>query len=209
MVSTGQLPRVLFVDDQERLLEGLGRQVRGFVNAELMTSPLAAANLLRDSATDDGFAAIVSDMRMPEMDGATLLRHAKTICPDTTRLLLTGYSDINHAMAAVNEGNIFRFLMKPCSTPVLRGALEDAIGQHHILVDRRELLEKTLRGAVEALVEALTMAHPTAFARASRLRGLARQAAQLLNLPNPWEIEVAAQLGEIGVITLPRRLWRH
>lgn len=204
MVDPNALPRVLFVDDQLRLLEGLERQVRGVVQTQLLTSPVEAAELLeRTAATDEAFAAIVSDMRMPEMDGAALLKHAKAVSPDTTRLLLTGYSDINHAMAAVNEGSIFRFLMKPCSTPILRAAIDDAIEQHTLIRDRRELLEQTLRGAIEALVEALTMVHPAAFARASRLRGLARETALRLKLPDPWQIEVAAQLGEIGIITLP------
>ncbi|MBT8226942.1 MAG: response regulator [Dactylosporangium sp.] len=203
MASTRQLPRVLFVDDQERLLEGLSRQVRGVVESVLITSPRAAAELLEHPDENGDFAAIVSDMRMPEMDGAALLKHAKSVCPDTTRLLLTGYTDINHAISAVNEGNIFRFLTKPCSTANLRLALDDAINQHLMLRDRRDLLERTLRGAIEALVETLTMAHPAAFARASRLRRLVRETADRMGMSNPWQIEAAAQLGEIGVITLP------
>ncbi|MBN1173676.1 MAG: response regulator [Micromonosporaceae bacterium] len=203
MGSSRQLPRVLFVDDQEKLLEGLSRQIRGVVDPTLMTSPIAAAELLERSTNGESFAVIVSDMRMPEMDGAALLRHAKTVCPDTTRILLTGYTDINNAITAVNEGSIFRFLTKPCSTPSLHAALADAVEYHSVLRDRRELLERTLRGAVETLVETLAMAHPAAFARASRLRRLTRETAAKLGLPESWQVEVAAQLGEIGVITLP------
>jgi len=142
-------------------------------------------------------------MRMPGMDGAALLKHARVTCPETTRILLTGYTDIDAAVAAVNEGSVFRFLTKPCSTPHLHAALADAVEQHHLVRDRRELLEQTLRGAVEALVETLAMAHPAAFARASRLRQLVRDVAARLELPDRWQVEVAAQLGEIGVITLP------
>ena len=168
------LPRVLFVDDEENVLHGLARLVRGFVQPELVTSPLTAAGLLEQSAHNGAgpYAAIVSDMRMPEMDGAALLKHARTVSPETTRLLLTGFADMQSAMSAVNEGNIFRFLTKPCSADDLSAALTAALEQHQLVVDRRELLDKTLRGAVEALVETLAMAEPVAFARASRLRRL-------------------------------------
>jgi response regulator RpfG family c-di-GMP phosphodiesterase len=204
-MADGDHPRVLFVDDEENVLHGLSRLVHGLVDAELITSPLVAAELLETAENDGsgGYAAIVSDMRMPVMDGAALLKHARTVSPDTTRLLLTGYADLHSAISAVNEGNIFRFLTKPCSAAHLRGALGAAVEQHQLLVDRRELLDQTLRGAVEALVETLAMAEPVAFARAARLRRLARAVTTALRLPDPWQVEVAAQLGEIGVVTLP------
>ncbi|MBN1172355.1 MAG: response regulator [Micromonosporaceae bacterium] len=203
--SKTALPRVMFVDDEKHLLQGVSRQVRGMVDAEFVTSPIVAAQMLEESVVRGvgSFAAVVSDMRMPGMDGAALLKHARTVCPDTTRLLLTGYADIESAIAAVNEGNIFRFLTKPCSTPALQAALVDAIEQNQLIRDRRELLELTLRGAVEALVETLSMTHPAAFSRATRLRRIAREVADRLGLTDGWRIEVAAQLGEIGVVTLP------
>ena len=205
MPNVSDLPRVLFVDDEENLLNGLSRQVRGRVDAELVISPMAAADLLDQAAAGEvpGFAVIVSDMRMPGMDGAALLQHAKRVCPDTTRLLLTGYADMDSAIAAVNQGSVFRFLTKPCATPNLHTALNDAIEQHQLVHDRRQLLELTLRGAVEALVETLAMAHPAAFARAARLGRLASDVAVRLDLPDRWQLEVAAQLGQIGAITLP------
>ena len=205
MAESGGLPRVLFVDDEELVVQALGRQVRGVVAAELATSSQVAAELLTEAGRqpDGGFAVVVSDMRMPGMNGAALLAHARQVCPDTTRLLLTGYADLDSAITAVNDGAVFRFLTKPCSTPVLRAALDMAIEQNRLIRDRHELLERTLRGAVEALVETLAMTHPQAFSRASRLRHLTSGLTEALGMGERWPAEIAAQLAEIGVVTLP------
>jgi CheY-like chemotaxis protein len=197
--------RALFVDDEENVLHALSRQLRHRVRAELTTSPLEAVGLLEQAAAAgaEPFAVIVSDMRMPGMDGAALLKRSLEISPDTSRVLLTGYADLPSALAAVNEGSIFRFLTKPCPVTQLYGTLAAAVEQHRLLRDRRELLDRTLRGAVEALMDTLAMAHPAAFARASRLRRLGREVTARLAEPEGWQVEVAAQLGEIGVVTLP------
>jgi FixJ family two-component response regulator len=205
VASAVERPRALFVDDEQNVLNGIARVVRTSVDAEVCTSPKSAMRLLEDSQADGAreFAVVVSDMRMPEMDGAELLKHANEVAPDTTRMLLTGFTDLQSAVAAVNEGNIFRLLTKPCSTLHLNNALKAAVKQHMLIRDRRELLDLTLRGAVEALIETLAMAHPAAFARASRLRRLVGKVTDALDLPGSWQVEVAAQLGEIGVVTLP------
>ncbi len=90
----------------------------------------------------------MSDMRMPGMDGATVLTRARAVQPDTVRVLLTGQADMEDAVAAVNDGNIFRFLIKPCPRPVLVRALTDAVDQHRMITAERVLLERTLRGSV-------------------------------------------------------------
>jgi CheY-like chemotaxis protein len=205
MTDVSERPRVLFVDDDANLLKGIERQIRGFVTADLVTSPVEAAGILEGS-TETGetpYAVVVSDMRMPEMDGTALLEYAKTVCPDTTRMLLTAYADMDSAIEAVNEANIFRFLTKPCPTVTLRAALLDAVEQHRMLRERREALELTLRGTVETLVEALAMTHPAAFARAARLRRITRDVAIRLDLTDRWRVEVAAQLVDIGLVILP------
>lgn len=206
MITNEELPQVLFVDDEVNLLQSLSRQVRGYVIAELATSPLEAIELLRQAARGEGgptFAAVVTDMRMPVMDGTEFLRQARGICPNTTRLLLTGFADVDSAIAAVNEGSVFRFLTKPCSTVTLRSALSDAIEYHRLVNDKNELLERTLRGAVGALIETLAMADPAAFARASRLGRLTYGIASQLGMPDAWKVEVATTLGQIGAISLP------
>jgi DNA-binding NtrC family response regulator len=80
------------------------------------------------------FALVVSDMRMPSMNGALFLAKVRQQTPDTVRMILSGQADLQAAIAAVNEGQIYRFLSKPCAPEQLLAAIEDALNQH---VNRR------------------------------------------------------------------------
>lgn len=153
-------PRVLFVDDEPAILSGLSRQLRG--NYDVVTTTDAASGL--EMLEKDGpFDVVISDMRMPEMDGATFLAHARHSSVDTTRILLTGQSDIESAAAAVNQGQIFRFLTKPCPVETMRQCLRDAVDQHRQAQAQREIMDRALlpdprpdlEKATAELVEAL------------------------------------------------------
>src|SRR5690242_13315710 len=106
-------PRVLFVDDEPDLLAAIVRNLRS-EHFDVATAPggAAALDMLRNQGP---FAVLVSDLRMPEMDGVTLLQNARKLFPDTVRVLFTGQPDMERAIAAVNEGEIFRFMTKPKS----------------------------------------------------------------------------------------------
>lgn len=195
-----QLPRILCVDDEPAVLAGLRRQLFRDATVCAATSGEEALALLE---ADPGYSVLISDMRMPGMDGATLLAEARARRPETVRVLLTGQADLDAAIAAVNEGNLFRFLLKPCPSPVLRRALADAVGFHRSLTAERQLLEQTLHGAVAALVDALALANPTAFARATRIQALVRQLLAATTTAEAWQIELAAMLSQIGTVVLP------
>ncbi len=200
-------PRVLCVDDEPLVLEGLLLHLGRQYEVHVAGSGQEGLDLLREKGE---FAAVISDMRMPEMDGATFLSWVQGFSPDTTRLLLTGYADQESAVSAVNEGQIFRFLTKPTAPPMLRKAVEDAVERHDTVVAERVLLEKTLRGSVEVLVDVLALTNPLAFGRATRLRHRARLVAQHLDIEQLWPLEVAAMLSQIGWITVPAEtLERH
>src|ERR1700744_1678248 len=123
-------PRVLLIDDDAALLEGLKRRLRSRLDVVGAESGAEAFELI-DPARP--FAVVVSDMRMPRMDGAAVLREFRKRTPDTVRVLLTGYVDIDSAIKAVNEGNIFRFLCKPVDFDDLNAAIDDAIEQHRLI----------------------------------------------------------------------------
>jgi len=144
----------------------------------------------------------VSDLQMPGMNGLELLARARELSPDTIRIMLTGQADLTTAIAAVNRNSIFRFLTKPCSAEELAGTLQAAIDQYHLVTAERHLLENTLRASVKVLTEVLSLVHPAAFSRASRIHRYVRHMAAELKLPNAWQYEVAALLSQIGCITM-------
>ena len=198
----GSRPRVLCVDDEPLVLEGLRDILGRSFEVEVATSAPDGLEILRGEP--DAFAIVISDMRMPIMGGADFLRAARAIAPDAVRLLLTGHADLQAAIVAVNGARLFRFLTKPCEPQELMRACAAALGQHRLQTAERVLLEETLRGSVDALTEVLALANPAAFGRARRVKELAGGVALVAELPDRWEIEVAAMLAHIGAVTLPQ-----
>jgi response regulator RpfG family c-di-GMP phosphodiesterase len=194
-------PRILFVDDEPDLLAAIARNLRS-EHFKVATAS-SAVEALETMAKAGPFAAIVSDLRMPGMDGIGLLRTTRELYPDTVRVLFTGQPDLDNAVAAVNEGAIFRFVTKPCSRVTLALTVKGAVEQHRLIVAERELLQQTLRGSIKALTDVLGLASPLAFGRATRLRQSVAALAAALKIAESWHIEVAAMLSQIGSITLP------
>src|SRR5919108_3505283 len=161
-------PRVLCDDDEPHVLEGLRDSLRRSFDVSVADSGSAGLALLEKDP--DGYAVVVSDMRMPGMSGAAFLSQAKRVAPNAVRVLLTGHADVEAAISAVNDGQLFRFLTKPCSREELLRTCAAALGQHRLLVAERVLLHQTLRGAIKALVDVLALTNPAAFGRAIRLR---------------------------------------
>ncbi len=194
--------RVLLVDDEPHLLQALERGLRGRFAIETTDDPAHAIELV---ANNGPYAVLISDMRMPVVDGAALLSHALRVSPDTSRIMLTGNADSSTAARAVNEGGVFRFLNKPCALSQLSEVIETALEHHRRLRGERQLLEQTLQGAVGLLSDALELefAESKGFGAARRLRDQARWIARQVGLPHAWEVEVAALMSQLGWISLP------
>lgn len=120
--------RVLFVDDEPRLLAGITRRLSQRFNILTANSGLEAIQLVEKH---DDIAVIVADMQMPEMNGIQLLKKFKTISPHTRRIMLTGNSDEQTIIAAVNDGEVMRFLRKPCEADILTKAITHALDDFH------------------------------------------------------------------------------
>ncbi len=119
----GRGPRVLCVDDEPFVVEGLSHQLERHCEVHATTSAEAALELM---ASEKEFAVVISDMQMPEMNGAEFLEQVKKRWPRTVRILLTGHADMEAAAQAVNKGDLFRFLLKPCTAEDLRQAIQEA-----------------------------------------------------------------------------------
>ena len=123
-------PRILCVDDEPELLAALTLNLRR--KFEVVTAPSAALGL--ELIKDKPFAAVMSDLRMPHMDGGAFLAVCRDLAPHTVRLLLTGYAD-SDLIAAIDEREIFKILIKPCQPDVIIAALSAACVRHQGLLE--------------------------------------------------------------------------
>ncbi len=189
------------VDDEPDLLASMTRNLRS--EHFDLTTATSGAQALEILNSHGPFAVLVSDLRMPGMDGVDLLGRARRICPDTVRVLFTGQPDMEMAIAAVNEGAIFRFITKPCSRLMMTVVLRSGIEQYELVTAQRILLEQTLHGSIKALTDVLALASPVAFGRATRLRQIASALVSALRIEDGWQVEVAAMLSQVGCVILP------
>jgi DNA-binding NtrC family response regulator len=121
---------VLFVDDESNVLDAYRRQMRKTFKIETALGAAPALELLAER----DFAVVVSDMRMPGVDGIDFLAQVARRWPNVVRVMLTGNADVPAAALAVREGSIFRFLTKPCVPEALMMVLESAVREHALLV---------------------------------------------------------------------------
>jgi FixJ family two-component response regulator len=191
--------KILFVDDEPQVLDGLKRMLHKEFEVDTAVGAEQALTAIRVCGP---YSVVISDMRMPGMNGAQFLAQVRQTAPDTVRMLLTGYTDLNAAVAAVNEGNIFRFLTKPCAKEVLATAITTGLVQHRLITAEKELLERTLMGSIKVLTEVLSAASPEAFGRSMRIARCVRHLVSKFDLPSPWRFEAAAMLSQLGCVTL-------
>ena len=197
--------RVLCVDDEASVLEGFRRLLRKDVELTTAASGPAALEVLRAGAP---FAVVVTDMRMPGMDGLQLLAAVQEGWPLTVRMMLTGNNDLQTAMDAVNQGRVFRFMTKPCSIEVMRANLAAGIEQYRLLTAEKDLLDKTVAGSIHLLTELIDLLDPRLFQRSRRIREVMRYLAKQTASPIGWQTDLAVLLGDIGLLTLPEELRR-
>ena len=195
------LAQLLVLDDEPYILESLRDTLRRHYDVTTATRPAEAVERLQ--ADPGRFAAVISDMRMPGMSGATFLNEARLIAPDTTRILLTGYADVETAISAVNTGQVFRFLTKPCPANELLATCRAAVEQNRLRTAEKQLLDETLKGSVKALSDVLALAAPAAFGRSASVRKHVARLSAAIGLEDSWEVEVAALLFHLGAVTLP------
>jgi response regulator RpfG family c-di-GMP phosphodiesterase len=191
--------KILFVDDDTNVLSAYQRNLRKRFSLDTALSGDAGVALLEKN----DYAVIVADMQMPGMNGIEFLKRAMSKSPDSVRLMLTGNADQKTAVEAINQGQVFSFLSKPCAPESLEAALENALRQYRLVCAEKELLEQTLNGSIQVLTDVLAVVDPKAFGHAQRLRQEVQAVAQRFGASNSWEFEIAAMLSEIGTVAIP------
>lgn len=195
--------RILFVDDDEKILRSFNRTLSEEFAVVTAAGPEEALQTLEEQGP---FPVIVSDMKMPGMTGLELLHRAREISPDSVQILLTGFADVETAMNAVNHGGLFRFLTKPCDLNTISSALRDGVRQYRLIVSERELLEQTLLGTVKVLSQILTVVNPTAQGVTNRLKKYCRHMIKELGLKQQWVYDMAVMLSQLGSLTVPSEI---
>ncbi len=192
--------RIMIVDDEDNILSSIRRQLRGKYDLTTVNSAGEALEILKKSKP---YAVVMSDYKMPVMNGADFLAGVKKISPDTVRMMLTGQADMQAVVKVINEGNIFRFLTKPCPPDMLIKNIQDGIDQFHLMIAEKELLSKTLGGSLQVMTDILVLAKPQAFNRGLRVKEISRKILSSIKVDNAWQIEIAAILSQIGCVTVP------
>jgi len=202
------LPRVLCVDDDERLLAGLELRLRRSFDVVTATS---AADALAKLERSTPFAAVISDMRMPHADGARLLSAIRRVSPETTRILLTGQADVASAIAAVNDGEIFRFLLKPIEAPQLVAVLDEAVARHRAMLAQRGFVEQVLRATADIMSASMGTLAPALAVQSARARSMVAEIAATVAARQGWIAEVACVLVHLALARVASdvaRRWR-
>ncbi|MGB7080123.1 MAG: HD domain-containing phosphohydrolase, partial [Candidatus Acidiferrales bacterium] len=197
------LERILIVDDEPLVLAAYERALRHKFALEKAADGNAG---LQTIAEKGPFAVVVSDLRMPGMDGIRFLAQVRQVAPDSVRAMLTGYAELQTAIDAVNEGSVFRFLTKPCPADALALVLTACVEQYRLVTAEKELLERTLSGSVRVLTDMLSLVNPLAFSRSQRIREYVVHLTTKLQLAEPWRYELAALLSQLGCVTLPAEM---
>src|ERR1035437_2323159 len=193
---------LLFIDDEANILSSLKRLFRSFgYNILTAESGTEALTLLENKTVD----LVISDMRMPQMTGAEVLEQIRSKWPDVVRILLTGYSDLSSTIAAINRGEIYRYISKPWDDNeivlLVRAALES-------LADAHEQLKKDYFVTIQVFANLMELRRGTMAGHSRRVAQLCRNIAQKMGFSeiDIQNLEAAALLHNIGKIGLPDRL---
>lgn len=138
--------RIMLVDDEQNILNALRRLLAAPITeggttpvVETFTSPHEA---LKRAQQGVAFDAVVSDYRMPDMDGVAFLKAFRASQPDAVRLILSGYADLDALVGAINEAQIYRFTAKPWHDSELRTAIFQALTHHDLLLENQRLADE-------------------------------------------------------------------
>ncbi len=196
------MEKVLFVDDEPNVLNAFKRRLSNTYEFVTSSSPLEALQVL---STSGPFSVVISDMRMPEMQGIEFLREVAKKSPDSVRVMLTGLADQRTVVRAINDGAVFRFINKPCSLEEFEKTLSECMAQRRLIIQERDLLQNTLGGVIGLMTDLLSFIDPVAVQHGSRVRKILKEIGKIGQIPMV-DLELSAMLRGIGKLSLPLEL---
>ena len=210
--------RVLYVDDEPYLLDAFASMLRKDpFQVTTISTPTSVEDVLR---REGPFAMVLSDQRMPGMDGVAVLELVGRMNPDTIRVLITGFSDHTDTVRAINAGGIRHYIQKPWDDLVIRSIIREGVSTYNLerqnvyLLEElqrkneaiKELLQGTIAGATRVLAEMVAHVNADAAAQVERVRRLGKSL--LTRIPDlgsteRWEALRAFDLFNLGITVLP------
>ena len=192
--------KILFVDDEETILSGFELTLGRSFDVTVSASVTEALDIFKDQGP---FAVVVSDFQMPVMTGAEFLQKIREQDKEVVTMLLTGAANFENVSETVHHGQIFRLLGKPCPPDNMKEHINAALRQYELIRAEKDMLEQTLNGAVRAMTSILAASKPLFFGRAQRVKEVAFNLAELLDVDDPWRLELAATFSYLGHVGLP------
>lgn len=203
MSDWGDDLKVLMVDDDLNMLKAVARRLSKHYDIVMAGS---GAEGLEKIDKEGSFPVIVSDMKMPGMDGIRFLQRARRKSPLSIFVMLTGELSQQTMLRAMNEGQVFRFITKPCSHEDLLATLEASWRQFHLVNAEKQLLQKTLVGAVDAIVNIFETLMPDGVIRSTAIQQIVETLQVRLRIQKRWEYSLASRLALLGYGLVGRTL---
>ena len=187
---------VLFVDDDPNILRAIRRNLRG--KFEICISETVEDALYKIQEFD--FPIVVSDMKMPGMNGADFLIQVKEKLPNAIRILLTGESGLEEAIKAINESDIYKFLTKPCPTDKLVSTLDSALRLYQSAHIEQIIMDKSVKGFVYIISDLMNIISPEIFKKSRDVARIAKSSQTNFPIKDLWSFEVASLVMYLGSI---------
>lgn len=203
MIRNEEASRILMVDDDPDMLKAVTRRLEKYY--EVVTANCGDEGLEKIDR-EGPFPVVVSDMQMPGMDGIRFVQRARRKSPLSVFIMLTGQVSEQTTLRAMNEGQIFRFITKPCSHEDLLATLEASWRQYHLVNAEKQLLQKTLVGAVDAIVNIFETVMPDGMIRSTSLQQIVDLVQDRLRIQKRWEYALASKLALLGYGLVGRSL---
>ena len=144
--------KILIVDDEQNVLDGYRRVIPKIYKIDYCSNSIEALEMVKTNK----YIAVLSDISMPLMNGIALIKEINTVNPEIIKVIITGHTNIDNAIEAINQGHVFRFLSKPVSPESLIKTIEACFNQHENIVAKKQLFSlQAIKNEMESMIKAL------------------------------------------------------